>query len=79
MALPGRVSKLVGSKWTSVETRAGWRHFEVLGVQRVERADGEVGYQAELAASCDRSRRVMVNANELLTREGWQPGWTRFS
>jgi tryptophan-rich hypothetical protein len=74
MKRPPRVARLEGSAWTSDVERDGWRHFHVISVTR-----REATWVVELAASCDATRRVQLNANELLTREGWQPGWVPLS
>ncbi len=74
MKRPPRIARLEGSAWTSEVERDGWHHFHVLGVSRRDGA-----WVVELAATCDSTRRVVVKANELLTREGWQPGWVPLS
>jgi tryptophan-rich hypothetical protein len=68
--MPKQVARLQSTKWTSAVVVEGWRHFEVVGVVL-----GEGGWWVELAASCDRSRRVQVNARHLLQSVGWTPGW----
>ncbi len=62
---------MTGTAWTSHVERDGWHHFHVVGVSRREGA-----WVAELAASCDSSRRVSVDAADLLKHRGWDSGWT---
>jgi len=74
MPLPKRYQKLVGSRWTSAVEVLGWRHFEVLAL---ERRDG--GYQARLAATCDAGARTYVSVSTLMDRAQWTPGWLPLS
>lgn len=74
MALPPKLARLVGSKFTSQTIRQGWTHFHVVALQRLED-----GWHAELAASCDAGRRVRVPTKELFDRQQWAPGWTPLS
>ena len=69
MKQPPRVARLTGSSWTSLVEREGWRHFHVIGVSRCDD-----GWSVELAASCDRHRRIVVTARELLDQDGWRAG-----
>ncbi len=71
MAVPRQIALLQGSKWTSDTTVEGWRHFQVIGVRRIEG-----GWAVDLAASCDGARRVTVEARELTRGPGWRAGWT---
>jgi tryptophan-rich hypothetical protein len=71
VAVPRQIALLQGSKWTSEVSVEGWRHFEVIGLERTDE-----GWSVELAASCDATRRVQVNARALMKREGWRAGWT---
>lgn len=68
--MPPKVRRLGGSAWTSEAPVLGWRHFHVVGLQRTE-----AGWVAELAASCEAARRVVVPARALLHGEGWRAGW----
>ena len=72
MKQPPRIARLTGTSWTSVAEREGWRHFHVIGV-----AKGDDGWVAELAASCDAHRRIVVGARELLEQDGWVAGWAQ--
>jgi tryptophan-rich hypothetical protein len=70
MAKKQRFPHLVGSKWTSLQTTWGWRHFQV-----VNRKNEQGLVFAELVASCDPTVRFWVNANALKDRQLWQAGW----
>ena len=61
---------LVGSKWTSLQTTWGWRHFQVVN----RKNEGEWVF-AEMVASCDPSVRFWINAKQLKERSLWQAGW----
>ena len=56
------------SKWTSVEQKRGWRHFEVRNVVKKDNT-------LELAAVCDTKVRITIDCNEILDRSKWTPGW----
>lgn len=74
MPMPPRIARLVGSKFTSRQPVQGWTHFHVVGVRRVDER-----WHAELAASCDVGRRVVIPTSALFERDGWEPGWTPLS
>jgi tryptophan-rich hypothetical protein len=71
VAMPPKIARLVGSKFTSQTIRHGWTHFHVISVRRTE-----AGWAAELAASCDATRRFFIPTRELFDRAHWCPGWT---
>ena len=56
------------SKWTSVQQKRGWRHFEVRNVVKKNKT-------LELAAVCDTKVRLTVDYNEISDRSKWTPGW----
>lgn len=70
MKQPVALTRLIGSAFTSVAVRDGWRHFHVLSWRR-----GTNGVEVELAASCDSARRAWVALSELRDRTKFSPGW----
>ncbi|HEY9818767.1 MAG TPA: TIGR02450 family Trp-rich protein [Candidatus Obscuribacterales bacterium] len=70
MAKKQRFPHLLGSKWTSLQSTWGWRHFQV-----VNRKNEQGWVFAELVASCDPTVRFWLNANALKDRHLWQAGW----
>ena len=63
-----RVFKLERSKWTSVKKLNGWRHYEVLNIDKKNN-------KIELFAVCEKSKRVIVNKEELKNKRFWLRGW----
>ncbi|EDX87295.1 tryptophan-rich conserved hypothetical protein, putative [Synechococcus sp. PCC 7335] len=61
---------LLGSKWTAQQKTLGWRHFHV-----VNRKNQDTLVFAELAAACDPSVRLWINAKVLKNRLLWAAGW----
>jgi len=61
---------LLGSKWTSVKTQFGWRHFQV-----VNRKNQGQWVFAEMVAACDPQVRFWINAKCLRDDSLWQAGW----
>ena len=65
---PRHPSQLESSKWTSTESRIGFRHFEVDSV------DTKTG-TAVLRPTLDRSQVLEIPWRELRDRQVWLPGW----
>ena len=63
-----RTTKLQGSKWTSLKKLNGWRHYEVININKKEDS-------IELFAICDNDERAFINKNELKNKEIWKRGW----
>lgn len=63
--------RIIGSKWTAMETTFGWRHFEVISKQK----GGNKNWFLELVATCDQNTRFWLNAQNLKDRERWSMGW----
>tara|TARA_A100001015_G_C14891367_1_gene672549 strand:- start:903 stop:1127 length:225 start_codon:yes stop_codon:yes gene_type:complete len=63
-----RTTKLQGSKWTSLKKLNGWRHYEVININKKEDS-------IELFAICDSDERAFINKNELKNKEIWKRGW----
>ena len=63
-----RVFKLERSKWTSVKKLNGWRHYEVLNIDKKNN-------KIELFAVCEKSKRIIVNKEDLKNRRLWLRGW----
>ena len=63
-----RVSKLEKSKWTSLKRLNGWKHYEVINV---DKKNNEV----ELFAVCEKEKRVIVKKEELKNKSFWIRGW----
>ena len=63
-----RVSKLEKSKWTSLKRLNGWKHYEVINV---DKKNNEV----ELFAVCEKEKRVIVKKEELKNKSLWIRGW----
>ncbi|MBE2248803.1 MAG: TIGR02450 family Trp-rich protein [Myxococcus sp.] len=73
MTVPRQIALLQGARFTSAQPRQGWRHFHVVGLLRTPE-----GWAAELAASCDPTRRVVVAVRALKSAE-WAHGWVPLS
>ena len=58
----------INSKWTSVNTINGWRHYEVSGFDKEKK-------QLELFAICDKSVVLFIETVEIKNRKKWIPGW----
>ena len=63
-----RVSKLEKSKWTSLEKLNGWKHYEVINVDKKND-------QIELFAICEKEKRVVVKRGDLKNKKIWKRGW----
>ena len=66
--LYNRISKLDKSKWTSLEKLNGWKHYEVINVDKKNN-------QIELFAVCDKEKRVLVTIDNLKNIKLWKRGW----
>ena len=56
------------SKWTSVGKVEGWRHFEVINVNKKTK-------ELELFSVCKKKIKVTVSESELQDRNKWLPSW----
>ena len=65
---------LLGSKWTARQKTWGWRHFQV-----INRKNQGKWVFAEMIASCDRSVRFWINAEQLKNSDSWEAGWKALS
>jgi tryptophan-rich hypothetical protein len=70
MAKKQKFPYLIDSKWTSQQRTWGWRHFQVIN----RKNEGKWVF-AEMVASCDRTVRFWINAQQLKQRDLWLPGW----
>ena len=61
-------SKYLKSKWTSVQKKYGWRHYEVRNFFKKQK-------KVELFSVCDNSVVFLVDMNEIENRKRWIPGW----
>ncbi|KAL3687771.1 hypothetical protein R1sor_014080 [Riccia sorocarpa] len=68
---PVDLDRIIGSKWTAMESTFGWRHFRV---HCKKRGPGKEWF-VEMSATCDESTRFWVNAKNLKERERWSMGW----
>ena len=63
-----RLSKLDKSKWTSLKKLNGWRHYEVINIDKKNNL-------IELFAVCEKSKRIIVNREDLKNKRFWLRGW----
>ena len=63
-----RVSKLYKSKWTSLKKLNGWKHYEVINIDKQNN-------RIELFAVCEKEKRVIVKKEELKNKNLWLRGW----
>lgn len=63
-----RVSKLYKSKWTSLKKLNGWKHYEVINIDKQNN-------KIELFAVCQKEKRVVVKKEELKNKNLWLRGW----
>ena len=64
-----RLSKLDKSKWTSLKKLNGWRHYEVINIDKKNN-------KIELFAVCEKSKRIIVKKEELKNKRFWLGVWT---
>ena len=63
-----RVSKLEKSKWTSLKKLNGWKHYEVINIDKKSK-------KIELFAVCEKEKRVIVKKEDLKNKSLWVRGW----
>ena len=63
-----KISKLEKSKWTSLKKLNGWKHYEVININKKNN-------QIELFAVCKNEIRVIVNKEDLKNNQIWKRGW----
>ena len=63
-----RVSKLEKSKWTSLKKLNGWKHYEVINIDKKSN-------KIELFAVCEKKEHVIVKKEELKNKSLWVRGW----
>ena len=63
-----RVSKLEKSKWTSLKKYNGWKHYEVINIDKKSN-------KIELFAVCEKEKRVIVKKEDLKNKNLWVRGW----
>ena len=63
-----RVSKLEKSKWTSLKKLNGWKHYEVINIDKKCN-------KIELFAVCEKEKRVIVKKEDLKNKSLWVRGW----
>tara|TARA_B100000123_G_scaffold171549_1_gene127220 strand:+ start:238 stop:618 length:381 start_codon:yes stop_codon:yes gene_type:complete len=63
-----RVSKLEKSKWTSLKKLNGWKHYEVINIDKKSN-------KIELFAVCEKEKRVIVKKEDLKNKSIWVRGW----
>ena len=63
-----RVSKLGKSKWTSLKKLNGWKHYEVINIDKKSN-------KIELFAVCEKEKRVIVKKEDLKNKSHWVRGW----
>tara|TARA_S200000501_G_C20320728_1_gene524273 strand:+ start:82 stop:462 length:381 start_codon:yes stop_codon:yes gene_type:complete len=63
-----RVSKLDKSKWTSLKRLNGWKHYEVINIDKRNN-------KIELFAVCEKEKRVIVEKEDLMNKNLWVRGW----
>ena len=62
------VSKLGKSKWTSLKKLNGWKHYEVINIDKKSN-------KIELFAVCEKEKRVIVKKEDLKNKSIWVRGW----
>jgi len=63
-----RVSKLEKSKWTSLRKLNGWKHYEVINIDKKSN-------KIELFAVCEKEKRVFIKKEDLKNKSLWARGW----
>ena len=63
-----KVSKLYKSKWTSLKRLNGWKHYEVINIDKRNN-------KIELFAVCEKEKRVIVKKEDLMNKNLWVRGW----
>ena len=67
-----KISKLENSKWTSLKKLNGWKHYEVINVNRKNN-------EIELFAVCEKEIRVIIKIDDLQNKQIWKRGWENFT
>ena len=67
-----KISKLENSKWTSLKKLNGWKHYEVININKKSN-------QIELFAVCEKEIRVIVKRDDLKNKQIWKRGWEDFT
>ena len=62
------MKKLPHSKWTSVNKKNGWIHYQVRNVLVKKK-------QIELFAVCDKTVSIVIDISEIKNKSEWLPGW----
>eukprot|EP00850_Spirogloea_muscicola_P011450 SM000071S21074 [mRNA] locus=s71:189844:191066:- [translate_table: standard] len=68
---PVNVDRIVGSKWTAMESTFGWRHFQV---DSKTKGQGKQWF-VEMVSTCESNTRFFVNLRNLKDRASWSMGW----
>ncbi len=63
-----KLYKLDKSKWTSLEKLNGWKHYEVINVNKKSN-------KIELFAVCEKKKSVIVKKEDLKNKSLWIKGW----
>ena len=63
-----KLYKLGKSKWTSLEKLNGWKHYEVINVNKKSN-------KIELFAVCEKKKSVIVKKEDLKNKSLWIKGW----
>ena len=63
-----RVSRLEKSKWTSLKKHSGWKHYEVINIDKKSN-------KIELFAVCEKEKRLIVKKEDLKNKSLWVRGW----
>ena len=63
-----KVSKLEKSKWTSLRKLNGWKHYEVINIDKKSN-------KIELFAVCEKEKRVFIKKEDLKNKSLWARGW----
>jgi len=56
------------SKWTSLKKLNGWKHYEVINIDKKSN-------KIELFAVCEKEKRVIVKKEDLKNKSFWVRGW----
>ena len=62
------MKKLLHSKWTSVNKKNGWIHYQVRNVLVKKK-------QIELFSVCDKTVSIIINISDIKNKSEWLPGW----
>jgi len=62
------MKKLNKSKWTSLKKLNGWKHYEVINIDKKNNS-------VELFAICDNDKKAFVNEKDLMNKSLWRRGW----